>query len=109
MSVDLSDPDRHHLHWETALDRLELDVLQTERLVADPERPAPASWDEPDLYGPIPADLVERALDIRQRQMRAQQQLTAALGAIARQHEFASRVDRATRQHGAAVYLDVTA
>lgn len=109
MSVDLSDPDRHHLHWETALDRLELDVLQTERLIADPERPAPESWDEPDLHGPIPADLVERALDIRRRQERAREQLTAALVDIARQHEFANRVDRATRREGPAIYLDITA
>lgn len=109
MSVDLSDPDRHHLHWETALDRLELDVLQTERLLEDPERTAPESWDEPDLQGPIPADLVERALEIRQRQTRAHEQLTAALGTIARQHQFASRVDRATRREGPAAYVDVSA
>lgn len=109
MSVDLSDPDRHHLHWETALDRLELDVLHTERLLEDPERSAPESWDEPDLHGPIPADLVERALAIRDRQLRAQEQLTAALGTIARQHEFASRVDRATRREGSGVYVDVSA
>ena len=33
--------DRHHLHWATALDRLELDVIRAERLVAEPDRPAP--------------------------------------------------------------------
>jgi len=109
MSVDLSDPDRHHLHWETALDRLELDVLRTERLLDNPERQAPESWDEPDLHGPIPSDLIARALDIRERQARAQQQLTAALGTIARQHEFANRVDRATRRDGPAAYVDVSA
>ncbi|MBA2955786.1 hypothetical protein GON03_15735 [Nocardioides sp. MAH-18] len=109
MSVDLSDPDRHHLHWETALDRLELDVLHTERLLDDPEGAAPQSWDEPDLLGPIPADLVERALDLRHRQLRAHEQLTAALGTIARQHEFARRVDRATRREGTSAYVDVSA
>ena len=67
------------------------------------------SWDEPDLSGPIPADLVERALAIRERQVRAQEQLSAALGTIARQHEFATRVDRATRRESPAVYVDVSA
>jgi hypothetical protein len=109
MTVDLSDRDRHHLHWETALDRLELDVLQTERLLDDPERIAPESWDEPDLHGPIPADLVERALAIRQRQALAHEQLTTALGTIARQHQFANRVDRATRRESPAAYVDVSA
>ncbi len=103
------DAERHHLLWETALDRLELDVLHTERLLTDPERPAPASWDEPDLTGPIPADLVERAVALRDRQLRVQAQLTAGLGAVGRAHEFAARVDRATGRHRPAVYVDVSA
>lgn len=59
-----------HLHWETALDRLELDVMLAERMLTDPsrERRIDEPWDEPMLAGPIPPDLVERALAIRERQ-----------------------------------------
>jgi hypothetical protein len=113
--------DRHHLHWATALDRLELDVIRAERLLADPSRPStsratpygggPEQWDEPLVEGPIPADLRERALDLQARQQALRVAMVARLGALGRQHELTSRVDRATRQArvGASVYLDVTA
>ncbi|MFC7496458.1 MULTISPECIES: hypothetical protein [unclassified Nocardioides] len=105
----VADVDRHHLLWATALDRLELDVMRAERMLQDPTRPGPEPWDEPQLSGPIPADLVERAVALRERQRAVQAAITTQLGAIGRQHEFANRVDRATRQAGPAVYLDVTA
>ncbi|WP_036506599.1 hypothetical protein [Nocardioides sp. URHA0020] len=101
--------DRHHLHWATALDRLELEVILAERRLEDPSRPAPEAWDEPLLEGPIPADLRERALALRERQQRVRVELTTMLGTIGRQHDFATRVDRATRVAGTAVFLDVTA
>ena len=109
MSVGPGGSDRHRLHWETALDHLELEALQAERLLEDHDRPAPEPWVEPDLRGPVPADLVGRALEIRARQARVESQLATTLGAVARQHEFTSRVDRATRARGPAVYLDVSA
>jgi hypothetical protein len=102
-----------HLHWETALDRLELDVLLAERLLAEPtrsERLAHEPWDEPTLAGPIPADLVDRALALRERQAQVEVELARAAGVVGRQHRFADRVDRATgRGPGHAVYLDVDA
>ena len=101
-----------HLHWETALDRLELDVMLAERTLADPSRDRQIAepWDEPMLAGPIPADLVERALEIRERQLQVEAELTRAVGAARCQHRFADRVDRATgRGPGRAVYLDIEA
>ena len=102
-----------HLHWETALDRLELDVLLAERMLAEPARDHRLThepWDEPTLSGPIPADLVERARSLRDRQARVEAQRAQGVGDIGRQHRFAARVDRATgRGHGHAVYLDVEA
>ncbi|ABL80288.1 MULTISPECIES: hypothetical protein [unclassified Nocardioides] len=102
-----------HLHWETALDRLELDVLLAERMLADPARTDRLThdpWDEPTLFGPIPADLVERALALRDRQAQVEAQLRQAAGTVGRQHRFAERVDRATgRGHGYPVYLDIDA
>jgi hypothetical protein len=99
--------DRHHLHWATALDRLELEVILAERRLEDPSRPAPESWDEPDLRGPIPADLQERAVALLDRQHQVRAAMTTLLGSIGRQHDFANRVDRATRRTGQSVYLDV--
>lgn len=101
-----------HLHWETALDRLELDVMLAERTLADPSRDRQIAepWDEPTLAGPIPADLVERALEIRDRQLQVEAELVRAVGAARCQHRFADRVDRATgRGTGRAVYLDIEA
>jgi hypothetical protein len=101
--------DRHHLIWATTLDRLELDVMRAERMLVDPSRPAPEPWDDPLLTGPIPADLLERAIALRERQRAVEAALASRLGAVSRQHDFANRVDRATRAAGPAVYLDVTA
>ena len=101
--------ERHHLQWATALDRLELDVILAERRLEDPSRPAPDAWHEPDLHGPIPEDLRERAVALQERQRRLRIAMTATLGELSRQHDFANRVDRATRTTGRPVYLDVTA
>ena len=100
---------RLRLHWETALDRLELDVILAERLLEDPSRPVPESWDEPQLTGPIPWDLRDRAIDIATRQRRVQEQLAERLSSVGRQHAFASRVQQATRAAGVPVYLDLQA
>ena len=100
---------RNRLHWETALDRLELDVILAERMLADPSRPEPEPWDETQLEGPIPSYLRERALQIRARQRRVQSELQKLLGTITRHHDFARRVDRATGRIDRPVYLDLEA
>lgn len=100
---------RNNLHWETALDRLELDVILAERMLEDPTRPAPEPWDETQLEGPIPSHLRQRALDIRARQREVQHALQGLRGAVARQHDFARRVDRATGRTDRSVYLDLQA
>lgn len=100
---------RNHLHWETALDRLELDVILAERLLEDPTRSLPEPWDEPQLNEPIPADLRERAIALAERQRRVQARLAAAMANTSREHEFTSRVERATRRPDVPVYLDLRA
>lgn len=115
MNRRLSPEMRRHLVWETALDRLELDTLRAERMLHDESSVvAPAPWDEPELDGPIPDDLVDRALALLERQRRAQGALRHQLDAARQQHAFADRVDRATgraagRGMGPALYLDVQA
>lgn len=101
--------ERRHLHWETALDRLELDVLLAERKLADPDAPELEAWDEPDLVGPMPADLVDRALAILARQRVVRDRLAVTMQGLRRHHEFATRVDRATARTGRPVYVDVDA
>lgn len=103
---------RYHLHWETALDRLELEVIYVERLLINPDSTHEAldPWDEPQLTGPIPDDLVDRAIAIRTRQERAERALAHVVDRTRRQHQFAERVDRATGgQSRPAVYVDVDA
>lgn len=108
MNVTKSAPTRH-LYWETALDRLELDVIRAERMLDNVSVLELEPWDEPELEGPVPADLVDRALELRARQERTLTTLADQLGAIARQHAFAERVDRATGRTDQPVYLDVGA
>lgn len=103
---------RSHLHWETALDRLELEVIYVERLLIDPtsEHEALDPWDEPHLLGPIPADLQARAIEIRTRQERAERALSHVVDRTRRQHQFAARVDRATGGRSRpSIYVDIDA
>jgi len=103
------DAARLHLIWETALDRLELDVLRAERAIAGASHLGLEPWDEPLVDGPMPPDLVDRALDLRARQQAVQRQLVQALQTLSRQSAFTDRVDRATARSTRPVYLDVTA
>ena len=102
--IDRRTDDRHHLHWATALDRLELEVIRAERLLADPTPSGPDPWDEP---APprvrSPPTSVDRALDLREPPGAACGPRSTALArTIGRQHDFADRVDRATRAHAPA-------
>lgn len=108
MSAPTED-ERHHLHWETTLDRLELDVLLSERSLADSLAPDLEPWDEPRLSGPMPADLVERARDILARQRAVRDRMAENVLTLRRHHDFASRVDRATARDPRPVYLDLEA
>ena len=104
------DESRQHLIWETALDRLELDVLRAEQMLSRHPAPHdPEPWDEPLVDGPLPHDLLDRALDLRARQEAIQRQLAQALQALSRQSAFTDRVDRATARHSGPVYVDVSA
>ena len=69
---------RRHLAWETALDRLELDVMLTERLLdradGEPGRlPQLHPWEPPTGLGLMPERLLERARLVLARQAELQQ------------------------------------
>ncbi len=103
------DEPRRHVSWETALDRLELEVRRAERLVADPTSGDLDPWDAPLVAGPLPPHLVDRALELRARQQAVQARVVGALATLSRHSAFAQRVDRATARATRPVYLDVTA
>lgn len=95
--------------WAAVLDRLEADVTLAERLSVDPSGPSPEPWAPPELEGPIPAALVDRAHHLIARQLQAQQTLNLAMSSTVRQQEFTTRVDRATRRTEMAHFVDISA
>ena len=108
--------------WEAELDRLELDVVRVEQLLAgratgsaaDPgtdDVGAPAeTWTPPAVRGRMPADLVPRARDLLDRQDRAGAALREALASAQKQLAYGSRVsDATTPGPSQPVYVDLEA
>lgn len=103
--------------WEAELDRLELDVVHVERLLAGTDSPSSAvraasaePWSPPAVPGPMPADLLPRARDILERQTRAEGALREALSSAQKQLAYGSRVTDATAPARAKpVYVDLEA
>ena len=99
--------DRETLAWETELDRLELDILRTERLLASLAPVEAAAWETPRLPGPMPEHLLPRAQEIHERQSRLLSALLLAMRHTQRQGRLAARADRAV--DGVPRYVDLTA
>lgn len=95
--------------WETTLERLELDVLLLERFLADPTRPLPEPWAVPSIGEPLPDGLRARAEQVRERQERAREAVSAVMSTVTRQRHYAATVDRAVRLAPPPVYLDLHA
>ncbi len=104
---------RNEQAWTEVLDRLERDVEATEALVrtgTPTAPPVPAPWQPPELDGPLPDGLLERAREIHERQTAAKAALTTALAESRAQREQAQRPTRSARGTGAAAaYVDVSA
>lgn len=97
------------LAWEVELDRLELDIIRAERLVQAMDQFDEQAWAMPDLATPMPDDLLPRALEIQQRQLKVVGHLVQALNRSGRQQSFASQVSAATRDVTGPAYIDLTA
>lgn len=97
--------------WEEELDRLELDVVRVERMLAGGDTAAPAEpWSPPALPCPMPAVLAPRARDLLDRQDRASTALREALASAQRQIAYGARVSDATAAGPAQpVYVDLEA
>lgn len=100
----------NRLGWEVALDRLELDIVMVERLLRQLDPPALDRWDVPDIDGPIPADLLPRALELQRRQAVVVSAVRDSLTSTRRHRAFTDRVSRTTA-HGliSPAYVDLTA
>ena len=96
--------------WEAVLDRLELDLLVAERVLATGETVTPEPWEVPRVEGPIPTGLLPRAHDIARRQAELKVALAEALGTNNRPRAFTDRVT-SSRDTGLvpAAYVDLNA
>jgi hypothetical protein len=98
--------------WEAELDRLELDVVRVEHMLAGTSTDVPAAepWVPPALPGPMPLELAPRARDLLDRQDRAGAALRDALASAQRQLAYSARVSGATAPvRSEPVYVDLEA
>jgi hypothetical protein len=96
--------------WEAELDRLEQHVTRAERLLRGLAAPPVEPWAPPAIAGQMPADLVERAQDLLDRQDRVTEHLAGCVASAQRQIAFGDRVGVATgRPPAGPVYLDLDA
>jgi hypothetical protein len=101
------DATRDTLAWEVELDRLELEVIHVERLLAAVKPLESTDWEPPRMGTPLPEHLLPRALEIQERQGKALQQVLRALHSAQRHRRY---VDRVTPEDQPAPrYLDITA
>jgi hypothetical protein len=95
--------------WVAALDRLELDVDATERMLTGlPVSVAESQehrWTAPTGIGPLPASLNERAMQINARQIEVARRVALALGATRREADLAHRLSQSTND-APPVYVD---
>lgn len=95
--------------WVEALDRLELDVDEAERMLTgsliSPDEAQQNRWVAPAGFGPLPETLYERAVQVNARQIEVTRRIALALGATRRESELAHRLS--SNGHPAtALYVD---
>ena len=83
--------------WTAALDELEMDVADTEAMLADARRYAEAPksdmWKPPTDLGALPLELRPRADEILTRQLAAAQEIARRLTATRAQQAMTSRIE----------------
>lgn len=100
----------NRLAWDVALDRLEVDLIQVEQMLGSEPPRSLEPWDEPSVPGPIPAELLPRAVALHRRQAVAAHVIAAAMSATRRHQAFTDRVSSSSSQDlPAPAYVDLTA
>jgi len=93
--------------WASALDELESSVIVAEQTVRTGSTLTDiAPWEPPSGLGPIPADQVERARGLAERQRTVLEELRPAIGRVRRQWELTQKISQATAQRRPAIYID---
>lgn len=97
--------------WAEALDELERHLLEAEALLrGDAEELPSETWVKPSGLGPLPGDLVDRAMRLRERQALVIAAIPRVLDEKRQQRRVAERLEQAsTRPSPGSVYVDVTA
>lgn len=109
MSALAGEPVDWHAAWVSALDHLDLEVNLAESLLysPDPLALAPESllpWSPPVLPVPLPADLIDRARGVLDRQLSVSGRLAAGITSNRRQSLLADRLGGYERERP--VFLD---
>jgi hypothetical protein len=95
--------------WVEALDRLELDVVEAERMLTgsllSPVEAQENRWVAPTGFGPLPESLYDRAVQVNARQLEVTRKIALALGATRRESELAHRLS-ANGHHATPLYVD---
>lgn len=103
-----------HRAWSAALEALELDVIEAERLLAARGVPGEASdavaaaahWVPPVIRAPLPVDLRARAEAILARQLRVADDLVRTMGTNRREAQVARRMGSGTTDRVQPVFVD---
>ena len=95
--------------WVEALDRLELDVDEAERMLTgsllSPDEAQQNRWVAPTGFGPLPESLYERAVQVNARQIEVTRKIALALGATRRESDLAHRLSSSGQPAGP-LYVD---
>lgn len=94
--------------WRAALDELELTVERAEELLRASDLVLLPDWEPPELPVRMPADQVERARVLLQRQLDTARKISMTAAATRQQLALADKLTSAGREK-TPVYLDVTA
>jgi hypothetical protein len=112
------------LAWEAALDELELSLQEAEQLLSATPAAAPAGelvvrpdgspargWVPPQLNGPMPPEMLERAQDLLARQAELIGATMAAMASTRVNRDLVGRISGTPRtgRTSGAVYLDIRA
>lgn len=96
--------------WVDALDLMERDIDAAERLVATRDIDEIAAWQVPDLDGPLPEWLRDRATALLRRQEAVLAAVADASFRANRQLSVTDRIGRATRPAATpSVFIDTSA
>ncbi len=109
----MSADDEHHAAWTSVLDELEAAVDDAIVASLSPSAlmeqvSALGDWIPADLTGPVPSDLLERALRIHERQRVALVHLSGELATLRRHRSAVGSVRAAILPEQTSVYVDTT-